>query len=484
MSRSRGVSHKTPLEIKHFKHNDPQSNSFTQHFDDLPSLNVISKSRPRAGGVGGTRKKGVFGKSIGEKQELRRAGRRGGTKKKNLELEVEDMEVTVKKNNLTQHQSTFDSELLSESTSPEKELDIMEDNKMDVDEDSDATQPLDTQPDDGAEFHFDEDDEVEKNDVYNNRNGGIDEDEDDTDVDSDVDENASVESELGSRRLFPKSTVKKEKKSSSNRRVIKDDDDESDDEDDMDMDVDTKKQRKKKVASTKGKSTTTKKNTNPRRKKTSTKRDDDTSDEETDYEGGKENSTKRGSNTNDTTSGKRRSERLKSNKPINLDESRFSEEDSERELDTDDEDITYSTRRVKGDKKRGGGKSSKYGKILCLSECCLGIHCFAFTPTHYDYHIPSIIKQASLPTNTWRKTARMMRSPRAATRPVNPQLVAPPSGETNPTSQRVSSFIYSRSQYTYTYLPMTDKLTLFTPLTNLSYSQGIIEKQKEPCRGK
>ena len=79
MTRSRGVSHKTPLEIKHFKHNDPQSNSFTQHFDDLPSLNVISKSRPRASGVGGTRKKGVFGKSIGEKQELRRAGRRGGS---------------------------------------------------------------------------------------------------------------------------------------------------------------------------------------------------------------------------------------------------------------------------------------------------------------------------------------------------------------------------------------------------------------------
>jgi len=468
------TSHYTPLEgLKPVRGYGPGSGSLTQHFE-MPSPNVISKSRPRAGGVGGTRKKGVFGKSIGEKQELRRAGRRGGTKKKNLELEVEDMEVTVKKNNLTQHQSTFDSELLSESTSPEKELDIDEDNKMDVDEDSDATQPLDTQPNDGAEFHFDEDDEVEKNDVYN-RNGGIDEDEDDTDVDSGVDDdgNNNVESELKPRRLGL-SSVKKNNKS--NRRVIKDEESDESEEEDM---VD-KKQKKKKV-----KSTTTKKNTNPRRKKTSTKKDDDTSDEETDYEqDGKENSTKRGSNTNDTTSGKRRSERLKSNKPINLDESRFSEEDSERELDTDDEDITYSTRRVKGDKKRGGGKSSKHGKILCLSECCLGIHCFVFTPTHYDYHIPSIIKQASLPTNTWRKTARMMRSPRAATRPVNPQLVAPPSGETNPTSQRVSSFIYSRSQYKYTYLPMTDKLTLFTPLTNLSYSQGIIEKQKEPCRGK
>jgi len=373
------TSHYTPLEgLKPVRGYGPGSGSLTQHFE-MPSPNVISKSRPRAGGVGGTRKKGVFGKSIGEKQELRRAGRRGGTKKKNLELEVEDMEVTVKKNNLTQHQSTFDSELLSESTSPEKELDIDEDNKMDVDEDSDATQPLDTQPNDGAEFHFDEDDEVEKNDVYNNRNGGgIDGDEDDTDVDSDVDENASVESELGSRRLFPKSTAKKKKKNnSSNRRVIKDEDDESDDEDvDMDMDVDAKKQRKKKVASTKGKSTTIKKNTK-----------DDTSDEETDYEDGKENSTaaKRGVNTNDTTSGKRRSERLKSNKPINLDESRFSEEDSERELDTEDEDITYNSRRK--DKKRGGGKSSKHGKLLCLSVCWLGMPCLHLSPLiKYIFH--------------------------------------------------------------------------------------------------
>ena len=352
-------SHYTPIPglntISHY--GPPGSNSFTQF--EMPSQNVISKSRPRAGKV--------FGKSVVEKQELRRAnrgGKSGCNNKKKLELEVEDMEVTVKKNNLTQHQSTFDSELLSESTSPEKkELDI-DDNKMEVDEDSEATQPLDTQPNDGAEFHFDEDDEVEKNDVYNNRGGGIDEDEDDTDVDSDVDENASVESELGSRRLFPKSTVKKKKNNSSNRRVIKDEDDESEEEDDdVDMDVvHTKKQKKK---STKGKFT------NPR-KKTSGAKDDDTSDEETDYEqDGKENSTaaKRGVNTNDTTSGKRRSERLKSNKPINLDESRFSEEDSENELDTEDEDITYS-RRVKGDKKRGGGKSSKHGKLLCLSMCC------------------------------------------------------------------------------------------------------------------
>ena len=356
-------SHYTPIPglntISHY--GPPGSNSFTQF--EMPSQNVISKSRPRAGKV--------FGKSVVEKQELRRAnrgGKSGRNNKKKLELEVEDMEVTVKKNNLTQHQpSTFDSELLSESgcLEKEKELDIDEDNKMDVDEDSEATQPLDTQPNDGAEFYFDED-EVGKNDVYNNRNDCIDEDEDDTDVDSDVDENASVESELGSRRLFPKSTAKK-KKNISNRKVIKDEDDESEEED-VDVDVvGTKKQKKK---FTKGKSTTTKKNTNTR-KKTSTKKDDDTSDEETDYEDGKENSTaaKRGLNTTDTTSGKRRSERLKSNKPINLDESRFSEEDSERELDTDDEDITYSTRRVKGDKKRGGDKSSKHGKLfvyLCV----------------------------------------------------------------------------------------------------------------------
>ena len=431
------TSHYTPLEFKHFKHNDPQSGSLTQ-FET--SLNVISKSRPR--GVGGTRKK-AFGKSVVEKQELRRAnrgGKRSGrNNKKNLELEVEDMEVTVKKNNLTQHQNhTFDSELLSENeNSPEKkELDI-DDTKMNVDEDSDATQPLDTQPNDGAEFHFDEEDEVGKNDAYN-RNGGIDEDEDDTDVDSDVDDNVSVESELGSRCLFPKSTVKKNK--NNNRKVIKDE--ESDDEeDDVDMDVvDTTKKQKKKTS--KGKSTTTKKNTNSR-KKTSTKKHDDTSDEETDYEGGKENSTKRGVNTTDTTSGKRRSERLKSNKPINLDESRFSDEDSERELDSDDEDITYSSRRVKGDKKRGGGgKSSKHGKLLCSSVCCLGIPCLNLSPLSFINHIPSI-KQASL--NTWRKTLQMMRSPRAAARSVNPQLVAPPSGETNPTCQKVSSFIAEAS---------------------------------------
>jgi len=127
-----------------------------------------------------------------------------------------------------------------------------------------------------------------------------------------------------------------EKDSSSGSDEESESEDENDDEE-SDVDImDTKKQ-KKKVKSTNKKNIHT-------NKKTSTK-DDDTSDEETDYEDGKENSTaaKRGVNTNDTASGKRRSERLKSNEPINLDESRFSEEDSERE----DENITYNSRYTK-----------------------------------------------------------------------------------------------------------------------------------------